>query len=94
MGGGGLPQSSMALLRAEEAAKCDLLLDDFVDSYSNTTLDTMAALKFFLSLQREDERGGGPSLVMIADDDSYVDLRSLRKKLIGSEEQTLKRNSR
>ncbi len=87
----------MALLRAEEAAKCDLLLDDFVDSYSNTTLDTMAALKFFLSLQREDERGGGsggPSVVMIADDDSYVDLRSLRKKLIGSEEPTLKRDSR
>ena len=91
MGGAALAPSSLALLRAEQAAHCDLLVEDFIDSYANATLDTMAALKFFNALVKG---GDGPSIAMIADDDSYVDLEALGRRLFRSKDPPITRDSR
>ena len=49
---------------------------DFVDHYSNITLDTMNALKFALGWSW---KGASPDFLVITDDDNYVNIPDLVK---------------
>ncbi len=86
MGGAGLPDGTLERLRAESdrngGGSGDMLVEDFVDSYANVTLDTMSAAKFVVE-------GGTrkPEFVMFVDDDSYVDLPGICRALFGAKKE-------
>lgn len=50
-----------------------MIQEDFIDTYSNVTLDSIFALKFVLDW-RWDE---APKFVFLGDDDSYVNIPQL-----------------
>ena len=66
-------------IEEEQRKYCDLVQFDFHDSYLNITLDTVNALKFALGV--EWPRTGSPDFVIIADDDTYINLPQLKKML-------------
>ena len=57
----------------EATAFCDIVQFDYIDSYLNITLDSVNALKFALGWNWEKE----PEFVVIADDDSYINIPGL-----------------
>ena len=61
----------------EQMENCDLLQFDFVDHYMNITLDTLHILKFALGWKWNRE----PDYLIIADDDTYVNIKEVRKFL-------------
>ncbi len=62
-------------VEAEQAEFCDVVQMDFVDSYENVTLDTISALKF--ARTADFSPFGPPDYVVIADDDTYINVPKL-----------------
>ena len=56
-----------------------MVQQDFVDSYTNVTMDTIFALKFAKSLNGKQR----PKHLYIGDDDTYVNVPKLWEKLYG-----------
>ena len=57
----------------EQSIHCDILQFDFVDHYTNITLDSLHALKFALGWKWKTK----PEYLIISDDDSYINLKEV-----------------
>ena len=66
-------------LEEEQRRYCDLVQFDFFDSYLNITMDTVSALKFALGVKWPNQMT--PDFLVIADDDTYVNIPMLRQML-------------
>ena len=69
------PEIENEMIQKEQSEFCDLVQMDYIDSYSNVTLDTVMALKFVSSL----EKSKNLEYLFIADDDTYVHVNGLLK---------------
>ena len=70
---------SRYIIDAEHLKHCDVIQEDFLDSYNNVTLDSIFALKFFHGLRVK------PEYLVIGDDDVYLNIPTLWNMLFGRE---------
>ena len=70
-------------LEPERRKYCDMVQFDFVDEYHNITMDSLSALKFALGYNW---KGDEPDYVIIADDDAYIHIPNLWRKLYSSDQ--------
>ena len=62
----------------EHIEYCDIIQADFVDSYQNVTFYTLMALRFVMSQSKAMDH---LQHLVIADDDAYINMRALGRKL-------------
>lgn len=74
--GGKVETTSKPLMSVQEETHlhCDVVQFDYIDTYHNITFDTIHSLKLALGL---DWSGSEPDFVIIADDDTYINVPSL-----------------
>ncbi|BET02427.1 unnamed protein product [Nesidiocoris tenuis] len=74
----GLPRNNtlQSAIEEESFEFKDIIQDNFIDSYNNLTLKSVVLLKWFL------HQCPSPIFLMKADDDTYVDVQRLAKRIV------------
>ena len=75
-------------LRIEQELNCDMIQMNFYDHYSNVTLDTVMALKFTIETIKSGDLGH-IEFLMLADDDTYINVKTLVSLLYGQKPRIL-----